>query len=187
MEIFLVRHGEIDSNVKKIYSGRSQEVLNEKGRNQAIAVGQELLPISIQAIYCGPLPRVKETAVCLAEATCLDVNVLEEFNEMKMGPWEGWSEVSVKEAFPKEWELWNKQPSRLRISGRETLDELQHRGLEGVKKVMSQSYGKNRICIVSHVAVIRVLILFSQKRSLDDYRKIEVPNAKPIKIRHDEY
>jgi len=187
MEIFLVRHGEIDSNVKKIYSGRSQEGLNKKGQNQAIVAVQELLPMSIQAIYCSPLPRVKETASYLSEALCLNVNVLAEFNEMKMGAWEGCSEASVKEAFPKEWELWNKHPSRLRMPDRETLEELQHRVLEGVKKIVKQSQGKTRICIVSHVAVIRVLILFSQKRSLDEYRKIEVPNAKPIRISHFEH
>jgi len=186
MNIIFVRHGEINSNVKTIYSGRSQEKLNEKGENQATKVAKDLSTSKLQALFCGPLPRTRQTASIIGEATNLEPKSIDEFNEMKMGPWEGLSEEVVKDNFSEEWELWNNHPAQLILPGRETLEELQGRALHGLRKVLSHCAKLEKICVVSHVAVIRVLMLYDQKRSLNDYRKIEVPNAIPIVIKYDE-
>ena len=48
MEIYLVRHGIIESNKKKIYMGWSEEGLSPEGRQQAEALGKKLKPLGIQ-------------------------------------------------------------------------------------------------------------------------------------------
>lgn len=95
---------------------------------------------------------------------------------MKMGPWEGLSEQKVIQKFPREWKIWNSKPSELKMTGRETLNEIQGRVLQAVKKIYDRSESL-KILAVTHVALIRVLIIHYNRLCLDDYRKIDIPNA----------
>ena len=81
-----------------------------------------------------------------------------------------------KVKFPVGWKIWNSKPSELKLDGRETLRELQHRTLRAIKKISNNS-DFSRILAVTHVALIRALIIFYNNLSLDEYRKIDVPNG----------
>jgi len=186
MKILFVRHGEIDSNTRRIYSGRSQEPLNRTGVAQAASLAHSLKDAGISHLFCGPLPRVVETARLIGTVAGVDPVALEEFNELVMGPWEGLSEDAVAEQYPSEWQIWNTSPSTLRLPGRETLAHLQERALAGVAEAIAKSRGARQICVVSHVAIIRVLRLYAEHRSLDEYKKVQVPNATPIILKFDE-
>jgi broad specificity phosphatase PhoE len=186
MKILFVRHGEIDSNTRRIYSGRSQEPLNAAGAAQAVSVARSLKDAGISHLFCGPLLRVVETARHIGAEAGVDPVVLEAFNELVMGPWEGLSEDAVAEQYPGEWQIWNTSPAALRLPGRETLAQLQERALAGVAEVIAKSHGARQICVVSHVAVIRVLRLHAEHRSLDEYKKVLVPNATPMMLEFDE-
>lgn len=186
MRFILVRHGEIDSNIRKIYSGRSQERLNANGITQAGNVARSLKSASISALFCGPLPRVVETARYISTEIGVKPVLLEAFNELAMGPWEGLSEDEVAERFSDDWQLWNSSPAALRLPGRETLKEMQHRALGGLADALRLTSKQGQICIVTHVAVIRVLRLFAEQRNLNEYKKVPVPNATPISIDIDE-
>jgi len=99
-----------------------------------------------------------------------------DLGEMKLGEWEGMSEEEVKIKYPREWAMWNKCPKELRFPGRETLDSVQQRSLRAVKKILSMSQSRN-IVAVSHVAIIRCLVLFFNDLDLNLYKRIDVPNA----------
>jgi broad specificity phosphatase PhoE len=185
MKITFVRHGEINSNIRRIYSGRSQEQLNANGVLQAKSVARALKNSGISHIFSGPLPRVIETARYIAAEIGVESVTLDAFNELVMGSWEGLSENDVAKQFPKEWKIWNTSPAALSIEGRETLLQLQNRSLAGVIQAVNMVKNSGQICIVSHVAVIRVLQLHAEGRSLDDYKKLEVPNATPLTLEFD--
>ncbi len=160
--------------------------MNHAGAAQAASLAFSLKDAGISHLFCGPLPRVVETARYIGEEVGLVPVELEEFNELAMGPWEGLTEEEVAEQFPRDWQTWNTFPATLKLPGRETLAELQQRVLSGVFKAISQSPGARQICVVSHVAVIRVMCLYSEHRSLDEYKKVPVPNATPIMLKIDE-
>lgn len=186
MKILFVRHGEINSNILRIYSGRSQEPLNSNGVAQAVNVAHNLKDKGISHLFSGPLRRVTETAHYIGNELGLITTVLDAFNELAMGPWEGLSEDIVQEQYPREWQVWNTSPGALILHGRETLAQLQERALAGVVEAFALSHFANKICVVSHVAVIRVIKLYSENRSLDEYKKVIVPNATPIMIEFNE-
>jgi len=178
----MIRHGEIASNVNKVYAGRSPEPLTEKGIQQARQVSEKLKSLKIDALYSSPIQRALQTAQIVGEHIGIDPVVNDAFRELEMGPWEGMSEHDVAKEYPDEWVLWNKNPAELKLPGRETLNELLERVIEGVRNIYHEARSPN-IVIVTHVAVIRVLLLWYAEKSLDLYKSIHVPNAEIFEIR----
>lgn len=62
MKVYVVRHGESESNAAGCYSGWSQARLTERGRQDALRAGQLLKDIVIDRVYASDLPRAMETA-----------------------------------------------------------------------------------------------------------------------------
>lgn len=177
MNFYFVRHGEIDANIRKIYAGRSPEVLTERGREQARGMAEKLRDLGIDEIYCSPVYRAVETAEIIGDLLAKRPIIEEAFREISMGPWEGLSEDEVERNFPIAWQIWNHKPTELVLEGRETLGELLHRVLWGVKSIQTQNHHK-AVLVVTHVAIIRILTLYWQHLDLDLYRTVPVPHGK---------
>lgn len=181
MKCYLIRHGEIEANINKVYAGWSEEGLTARGIRQANATARELIDYGIDLIFCSPLFRTVQTAGIIGELLKKEPIPEESFKELKMGPWEGLSEESIAEKYPEQWRLWNSQPADLMIRGRETLSDVAARALAGLAKIRAEHFGKT-VLIVSHVAVIRVLLLFSRGMDLTFYKTISVDNGQVFEI-----
>ncbi len=62
MKLYVVRHGEVPSNINKIISGCNDEKLTENGINQALKIKEKLKDINFDAVFCSPVLRTKQTA-----------------------------------------------------------------------------------------------------------------------------
>ncbi|MBC8553808.1 MAG: histidine phosphatase family protein [Candidatus Brocadiales bacterium] len=186
MNLILVRHGEIPSNVNKVYAGRSPENLTEKGIWQAQDVARKLLGFNVDTIFTSPIQRAVQTAEIIRSKINAELITITAFRELEMGPWEGLSENDIAIQYPEELLIWNQRPAELKMPGRETLHELQERVLTGVQSVFVEKT-KSNIVVISHVAIIRVLMLWNQRRSLNLYKTIHVPNAEIIELKIDTY
>ena len=62
MKIYVVRHGEVPSNVNKVISGCNDEELTENGINQALKIKEQIKGIMFDAVFCSPVLRAKQTA-----------------------------------------------------------------------------------------------------------------------------
>jgi broad specificity phosphatase PhoE len=60
--LWLVRHGETSSNAEGVFQGHLDVVLNERGEQQAAAVGQRLAEVEFDAVYASDLQRAARTA-----------------------------------------------------------------------------------------------------------------------------
>lgn len=60
--ICLVRHGQTDDNLKKIFTGDNDVPLNETGFKQAKETAEKLRSIHFDLCFCSPLLRAKQTA-----------------------------------------------------------------------------------------------------------------------------
>ncbi|CCG82898.1 Putative uncharacterized protein [Taphrina deformans PYCC 5710] len=61
MKIYLIRHAETDSNVKKIIQGTINTPLNSNGHSQAECLGRRMRAIKPSHIFCSDLQRCQET------------------------------------------------------------------------------------------------------------------------------
>jgi alpha-ribazole phosphatase/probable phosphoglycerate mutase len=182
MNLFLIRHGEIPSNIVRKYAGRSNEGLTLKGISQAEQVADKLKTLGIHAIYSSPMRRAVQTAEIISRKNGTDIYIERAFREMEMGPWEGLYEKDVAGLYPVEWDIWQTMPAELKLGSRETLKELQDRVLKGIQKINREADGRS-IVVITHVAIIRVLLLWNTKSSLNLYKTIHVPNAEIVKLR----
>jgi broad specificity phosphatase PhoE len=184
MNLFMIRHGEIASNIKKIYAGSSDEELSGKGIYQAEQAAVRLKNYHIHALYTSPMKRALETAQIIGGKIGKKPVIHTAFREMEMGPWEGLSEDDIHRQFPTEWLLWQTRPADVNLPGRETLEELLHRVLQGVRSIYRNSKNRN-ILVITHVSVIRVLLIWHAGYSVNRYRTISVPNAGIFEIKID--
>lgn len=188
MNWYFMRHGQINSNLNHVYSGRSDEPLNKRGLEQAYEAINLVARAEIDRIICSPLARTTQTANIIAIANNLDYQSDDAFVEMAFGPWEGKSESWIKQRYPIEWALWNRAPHQLQMPRRETLLELQNRVMRRIHKIAATEPAAN-ILVICHVAIIRVVLLQAQNRPLSDYKMVEVNNCElfPVSLQAKPY
>ena len=104
-----------------------------------------------------------------------------DLKEMKMGSWEGLSEEEVAKRYPSEYQIWLERPGELRIDGRETLREVQHRAIRGIHKILEENQDGNTF-LVTHVAIIRCLLLYFKRLPWKLYKTIDIPNICTHKV-----
>ena len=89
-EVLLVRHGAVDAPAPDgLSGGRSDPPLNDRGREQAAALGERLAGEPVCALFTTPLRRTAETAAPILERHALDPVVLPQLGEVFLGEWEG--------------------------------------------------------------------------------------------------
>lgn len=66
MNLYVVRHGQVPSNVEGIVSGWNDEQLTDKGVLQANEIRNKLQNIQFDVVYSSPINRAKQTAIIVA-------------------------------------------------------------------------------------------------------------------------
>ena len=59
--LYVIRHGQVDTNIKNQVNGWNEEKLNSVGIQQAINAGDQLKNIRIDVFFCSPLLRTSQT------------------------------------------------------------------------------------------------------------------------------
>jgi broad specificity phosphatase PhoE len=83
--VYLVRHGESVGNVNPAARRSDDPPLTDRGREQATRAAAALARIGIDALFCSPLRRARETADAIARATGVGAKVVVGFGEVDMG------------------------------------------------------------------------------------------------------
>lgn len=91
--IYFVRHGQSQWNVEDKICGSTDSPLTDRGREQAIEAGLNIIDLGIKAdmIISSPLSRAHETAECISKMTGIPVRVEPKLTEQCFGKYEGLS------------------------------------------------------------------------------------------------
>lgn len=81
MKIYLVRHGETDSNVNEAYQF-PDTLLSKEGLKQSHALADRFKKIKIDKIFSSPYERTKKTAEMIKEVTQKDIEYVEDLREV---------------------------------------------------------------------------------------------------------
>ncbi len=169
--IYLVRHGETDSNRERRFQGQIDIPLNRYGEFQATNLAKRLYDekTKIDAIYSSDLIRAKATAETIADIYNLKVNIDNNLRERSFGKLEGLEVNEVKSLYSDFDILMCKE---LNSYGIETLDSLKTRVLNSILK-LSKNHLDDSILIVSHGAAINSLLQeISQDKLTKRYLKL---------------
>jgi len=155
--IILVRHGECEGNIKRMFRGRTDFPLNKRGLIQAQDLARELKNFPVKYVYSSPLYRARQTAKAIGQQCGVEIKIEERFNNIELGSWERRFKKEIAELYPKEWELWVNNPEKLKVKGMETLYDVQKRTKACLDSLVSQHNGEVLV-VVSHRAVLKPLI-----------------------------
>lgn len=155
--IYLIRHGQTQWNKEKIFRGRKDIPLNERGREEAQALANHLAGIEFKACYASPLGRAFETAEIVARPHGLPVQVDEGIIDINYGTWEGNTDDEVRKRFRSLHEKWHSAPHRVRFPQGESLIMVKRRALYALQGIRSK-HPDGRVLVISHRAVNKVLL-----------------------------
>ena len=168
-----VRHAAHGLLARGIIAGRRPGVhLNPLGKKQAQQIAERLSVLPIDAIYCGPLERARETAAPLAAKLGLPLQIAGEFDEIDFGPWTNRSFVELEDV--PEWQQWNRFRSTARTPSGESMIAVQARALAKISQLRSRY---EFVAIFTHGDIIRAVLAHFLGVHLDLFQRIAVDVA----------
>lgn len=154
--IYLVRHGESESNVADTFMG-SEAPLTALGREQAQRIAQRATRLTIDALIASPLARTQETAGMIREATGHEIEYSDLFKERILPA----SIIGRPKSDPKAWAtsdaaIRSSEGYGEKVEDTETFVELVERAQQAISFL--ESHPAKDILVVGHGFFTRVLI-----------------------------
>ncbi|MEY2959981.1 MAG: hypothetical protein RLZZ01_2549 [Actinomycetota bacterium] len=170
--ILLVRHGTTPTTGRSL-PGRAPGLhLADSGREQAARAAERLAELRrVDAIYCSPLERTRETAAPIGKALGLRPKVDRGLLECDFGEWTG---AELKDLFRlPEWRTVQRAPSTFRFPGGESFTEMQVRIVSTLDRLRLAHPGGTVVC-VSHADPIKAAVAHALGTHLDLFQRIVI-------------
>jgi probable phosphomutase (TIGR03848 family) len=171
--LLLIRHGENDFLKQGRLPGRLPDIhLNERGREQSVALAETLKTAPIRAIYSSPLERAVETAEPLARILGLPIQIRPALLDTDVGEWQG---LYLKEL--RKLSLWKQvhaHPSTFRFPGGESFIEFQQRLVSEIESLVVAHKPKDMLAVVFHSDPIKLVLAHFLGLPLDNFQKLGV-------------
>ncbi len=168
MDIYIVRHGETDYNLKHDrWGGRVDVPLNQTGINEALKLKEDIKGINFSKVYSSPLIRALETAEILTDK---DIIIDNRLIERSNGELEG----KLKSETPKDIRFNDPEENRFGI---ENVKLVEKRVDDFFDEVIDEE-SDEKILLVTHAGVGMYLIAyFEGKPKNKDYSKYKLNNC----------
>jgi broad specificity phosphatase PhoE len=173
-KIYLIRHGETESNRRGIFRGRLDIPLSETGKKQSESIREYFKDIDIEIVFSSPLTRALETAET-AFGQKLIIKKEELINNLDLGDWSGVEKESIRKNFPEKWKIWKKSPEKIKFPNGETLKDVYQRAELFLNKISKIS--KENIAVVSHRSVIKIILSAALGIKENYFWKFHLDNA----------
>ncbi|WP_415875240.1 histidine phosphatase family protein [Clostridium sp.] len=162
MDIIMVRHGESEDNVKKVYSSISTP-LTEKGKAKILQIKKLLEKYNYEEIYYSPYKRAVDTI------HYLDLEGKEDnrIREIDFGIFEGKTFEEISKIYPEETKLWIEDIYNYRIPKGESLLDVYNRVSEFLEELCKMN---KSVLLVTHDSVIRLALCWVFDEPLYFYR-----------------
>ena len=180
--VFLVRHGQTESNVTGFYMGWSDEDLSDVGYTQVRSLSTRLSRLPIASTYTSPLRRTRTTASIIAGPHGVELEALDDLIEIQLGDWQGRHVDDVRQRWPELWRQSRSDPSQVTMPGGESFQQVTERAIRAFNRVVAANEDKQTL-IVSHEVVIKVLAAHVLGVSNSIYRRFEINNASLSMVR----
>jgi probable phosphoglycerate mutase len=177
--LYIVRHGQTESSMRMIYSGRSDVALTETGREQARTAGEQMAGAGIDAIISSPLSRALDTAVAIGKATGVDVRVDERLIEVDYNAFEGLDRPQARERFGDAFQAWREDPFGATIPGTEPLGDALVRARAATADALDDY---ELPVLVAHQGILRIVLIALGRLAPEGYFKQRLAEATPIEI-----
>ncbi len=159
IKLFLLRHGQTESNAKGIYQGSLDTELTKEGIKQAKLAKKYLSRVSFSNIYSSPKKRALDTAKIIAKGTNLEVKVRDGLEEMHFGKWEGLSFEEINTNYRIEYQNWLSDPYKNPPPGGESFSQFVSRASNEIDNIIAENKKGSNVLVVTHGGLILALIV----------------------------
>lgn len=177
-EIFFVRHGETDSNLRGLLHGRTDVPLTAVGEQQARRVAARLAEIGdMHALYTSPLRRAAATASAIGRVLNLPPLALPDLSEFDFGDFEGATLGNVQSEHPGIFiRIRDLSDDDFRFPNGESRREF-HRRVQSVISDLLARHHRERIVVVAHGGVIGSAVAQLNGEDANDWQRFQVGNC----------
>lgn len=155
-KVYLVRHGQTDSNHGGVMLGEAA-ALTEQGRNEAVQVAGRIERIGVNALISSPFQRTIDTASAIAAGTGLSIEESDLFIEWRRPSvmiGQSWRDPKMRQLDDEVLTGYGMDPA-YRHSDEETFIEIRDRARAAL--AFLKEHSAETICVVSHGIFLRVL------------------------------
>lgn len=174
LTIFLTRHGHTEVSDPEKYLGRRIPAsLSERGRADAVKLGDRLKSVPIDRVISSPLDRARETARLIVADRDIDVETDDRLTEFDYGAWEGIPVPEIEERVPAEYALYDANPAIYHVGGGESGNQAGQRAVALIDYLLEWWGGEgDRTCLlVGHSSINRALLAAVSDVPMADYRR----------------
>lgn len=171
--LFLVRHAETAANTEMRYLGSRDDLLTERGHEQAGRLAGSIGDLPVAAVLSSPLRRAFDTAEPIARKLGLEVRIDARLRECGFGEWEGLTRREVLDRSPEDALLlgrWEDDP-RCSPPGGESMEEVQRRAMDLISEEAARP-AQGWIVLVSHVGPIKALLAAALDLPISSVRRL---------------
>lgn len=184
-ELWIVRHGQSEANIQRLYGGRLDMRLTDLGRAQAEKTAAFFKDTPLDACYASDLCRAFETAEIIARPHD-GLTVLPEkgLREIDGGLWEGHLYDRLKYDFPESYAVWLNDIGRAKPDGGESVLDTARRVTKTLHRLAEEHEGKT-LLIVTHAVALRCFTGMVKWGNVDSLK--DLPYATNASASHFEY
>ncbi len=181
-QLHLLRHGETEAG--QVFCGSTDVPLNQKGWKQMRqSVADQI--IDWNCIITSPLKRCAEFATELSAQRSIPLYYDERLKEMHFGTWEGFSASEIMRNNADQLTRFWRDPVRYTPPEAEALTAFKARVMSAWSDLIER-YQDDRILLVTHAGVIKVLFCHILQRPIHQLLEFEVEHAvlRHVQIEH---
>lgn len=175
MNIYLLRHGQTEENIKGSYYGNLDISLNEIGISQGKKAKDFFNGIKLDKVYVSGKRRTFEMAKLVLGQAKIEILQDNRINETNFGDFEGKTYEEIKELYPEECMCWQNNWKEFVPPNGESYTKLCERVksfMEHIKKLECDN-----ILICTHSGVIRAIYCYVMNENMDLFWNFSCKNG----------
>jgi broad specificity phosphatase PhoE len=167
--LLIVRHGGTMLSAEDRFAGSTDVALSDEGRRQVALLGKRLAGTKIDAAYCSPMQRTRDTAEAICRLHGMVAIGRDGLREVNHGAWETMVHSDVKKQFAEDYAAWSADPFGYAPPGGETGLSVLNRALPVYREIVCAHMGQT-VLVVSHKATNRIAICALIGLDMNAYR-----------------
>lgn len=172
--LYIIRHGETDSNIRRTCLGHKDVDLNEKGKDQALELCKKLADVEFDAIYSSPLGRAISTIAPYGKTPVIMNFAL---IERDFGDWDDMTLEEIEKAYPEEYKKWHSDWLGYKVPNGESSAQVQSRVNDVMDKIIA-NHQNGTVAVVTHLGTARHIISHLLGLTAEQSRLFTFENAK---------
>lgn len=172
-KLYLVRHGEIETDNRKRYIGQTEYPLSNQGLEQAKVLQQFFAKKPVECIYTSTLGRCLQTSDIISAQSPKNTQIYgcEALKEIHMGSWENQLFSDVRNDFPDAYKKRGESLFTYQVEHGESFAHVEKRVIPLLKKMIASPFSS--ILIVGHAGINRIILRYLLK--LEEDTLLEIP------------